>query len=228
MKPELHALGIARDETSNLDFTLQFKISPPAAVRPGAKFTLPAIITTRPAPGRHPLDYDLAQQLLLYASLRDEYGRDAATTGALTGELSDGVHSRDDDAIMGYSKFDSLAIHKSGRFRIRVCLAVAGAGGQPGLVKKAYIDSHVIRVDPSAEAVQKPSKLVHLKYFAAARKGERYIDMRNRCGTTLDPSRFDGAESEDFRRRYCTVERTMIYWSLSGRLSRSFHDFIYA
>ncbi|KAK2756716.1 hypothetical protein FQN54_005162 [Arachnomyces sp. PD_36] len=143
-----------RDETGNPEFTLQFRITPPASVQPGVKFTLPVIVATRPAAGRHPLDNDPGQQLMLYASLRDESGRNPAGAGTLTGELSDGVHSHENHTAKGYSKFNNLAIHRPGRFRLRIYL---GASAPSGLVNKAYTDSHVIRVDPSAEMVQRPS-----------------------------------------------------------------------
>ena len=99
---------------------------------------------------------------MLYASLRDESGYGAVGTGLgdLTGDLSDGVHSREDDAIEGYSKFENVAIQRQGRFRIRVHLSIAGSNDNPGLVTRAYVDSHVIRVDPHAEIVQRPSKLL--------------------------------------------------------------------
>lgn len=144
-----------RDETGNPEFSLQFRISPPTSVRPGAKFTLPVIMSTRPAAGRHPPENDSGQQLMLYASLRDESGRSPAVAGTLTGELSDGVHSREGYTGKGFSKFDNLAINRPGRFRLRIYL---GANAPSGLVNKAYADSHVIRVDPSAEMVQRPSK----------------------------------------------------------------------
>lgn len=162
MGPDFYPSAITRDETSNPDFMLQFKIPPPASVAPGVKFTLPVVIATCPAARLNPLGYDPDQQLMLYASLRDETGREAAVTGGLTGELSDSVHSGNDDTIKGYSKFANLAINRPGRYRMRVCLAIAG-GGQPGLVMKAHVDSHVIRVDPSAETTQRPSKWLFIK-----------------------------------------------------------------
>lgn len=182
MKPEFHS----SDETT--DFTLQFRIPPPPAVRPGATFTLPVIIATHPATGRHPPFPDPGQQLMLYASLRDESGRDPAIAGGLTGELSDSLHSLEDDAIRGYSKFDNLSIQRPGRFRIRVYLGIAGAGSQAGLVKKAYVDSQVIQVDPSAETVQKPSKLLHKQSYTARKHKENVSNTWTRPCATFDPS----------------------------------------
>jgi hypothetical protein len=147
---------------SPVDFTLRFWVQPPSAIRPGFKFNLPVIVATGPTAGCNPVEPDPGEQLMLYASLRDESGSSIAGIGHgdLTGDLSDGLHSQEDDALKGYSKFDNLAIQRQGRFRIRVHLGVVGSSGTPGLVTRAYVDSHVIWVHPGADMVQRPSKLL--------------------------------------------------------------------
>jgi hypothetical protein len=129
---------------------MQFQISPPPAVRPGAKISIPIIVSIRP---NAPRPLTPIEQLVVFASLRNESG-DRPAQG-LAGNMSDGLHSLEHSATRGYSKFDGLSIQEPGRYRIRIYLGVATDNE---IMTKQYIDSDVVHVHPQAGAVQKACK----------------------------------------------------------------------
>lgn len=134
---------------STSEFSLSFETVPPTAVRPGAPFTIPVIISVRPTgtPARN------VQHLVVNASLRNEAGTGAAV--GLSGNLTASVRSRTDTAMSGYAKFSPLTITRPGKYRLRVMLSAASYNG---VVTKECVDSRVIHVHAAAPASQRPSE----------------------------------------------------------------------
>ena len=135
------AFGHDHIDTGN-DYTLAFEIPPPTCLRPGMKTTIPIIVRAQAKNG-------VAHgQLVLFASLRDASGHRA--TPGLIGETSDGIHSQNNDASCGYSKFGGWSIPSPGTYRIRVYLLVAT---EDETIAKQFLDSDIIHVDADASAV---------------------------------------------------------------------------
>jgi hypothetical protein len=128
---------------------MEFIISPPKELRPGARMKVPVIVSVRAGD-----ELDEYEDLVLFLSLRDASGKRAAPV-RISGETSDNVHCRGYSCSRGYSKFENLSIATPGDYRIRVYMSVAG---QSGTVARCYLDSDIIRVHHCAAATQRPCK----------------------------------------------------------------------
>lgn len=136
--------------SSSREYGLTFEIGPPAAVRPGVPFTLPVVVGVRPVASA--AGAGSVQQLVMHASLRN----DAAPAPGLTGTLTSSVRSRIGNTTSGYARFSPLVIAAPGRYRLRVMLGAASAGG---VTTRAYVDSGIIQVHAAAAPSQRPSTL---------------------------------------------------------------------
>ncbi|KAL4897982.1 hypothetical protein BDV59DRAFT_198233 [Aspergillus ambiguus] len=142
--------------SSSREYGITFEIGPPSAVRPGVPFTLPVIAAVRPVGSS--AGGGSVQQLVMHASLRNEAG----PVPGLTGTLTSSVRSRLGNTTSGYARFSPLVIAAPGRYRLRVMLGAASAGG---VTTRAYVDSGIIQVHPGAAPSQRPtsSQVVRLQ-----------------------------------------------------------------
>ncbi|KAF9887900.1 hypothetical protein FE257_009422 [Aspergillus nanangensis] len=134
--------------SSSREYGITFELAPPIAVRPGTRFTLPVIVAVRPVGNTT----GAVQQLVMNASLRNEAG--TAPAAGLTGTLTSSVRSRNGNTTSGYARFSPLSIAAPGRYRIRIMLGAASAGG---VTTRAYVDSGVIHVHAGAAPGQRPT-----------------------------------------------------------------------
>lgn len=135
--------------TATQAFNLSLEISPPASVQPGVPFTLPVIVSFRPI-GRPPQD---RAGLVAYASLRNESG--TSPVEGLSGDRTRTLSSSSGGTMSGYVKFDSLAISKPGKYRLRVLFGENSPTRE--VTVKQTVDSGVINVHAAAPAAQRPS-----------------------------------------------------------------------
>ncbi|GES57294.1 hypothetical protein ATEIFO6365_0001058200 [Aspergillus terreus] len=135
--------------SSSREYGLTFEIGPPTAVRPGVPFTLPVVVGVRPV-GGGAAGAGSVQQLVMHASLRNETG----PAPGLTGTLTSSVRSRIGNTTSGYARFSPLVIAAPGRYRLRVMLGAASAGG---VTTRAYTDSGIIQVHAAAAPSQRPT-----------------------------------------------------------------------
>jgi hypothetical protein len=129
---------------------MDFVVAPPNRARPQAPVSLPVIVSIRPM---MPLAPDPREQLVLHATLVT--GTGTPVDGLLSGNTTDSIHSRDDNAQRGYSKFDSLTFLEAGEYQLRVWLSTAT---ETEVVSRQYIDSHTIVVANDPACSHAPSK----------------------------------------------------------------------
>jgi hypothetical protein len=119
-------------------YMMGFVIPPPRHTNPQEPVLLPVIVSIRPSMNLLP---NPMEQLVLHATLITNTG--TVVNELLSGNVTDSIHSREDDARSGYAKFNSLSFRNAGEYRLRVWL---NAATETEVVSRQYLDSELIVV----------------------------------------------------------------------------------
>ena len=195
-------------------YTMCFVIPPPRHTHPQEPVLLPVIVSIRPTMNLLP---NPMEQLVLHATLITNTG--AVVNELLSGNVTDSIHSREDDARSGYAKFDRLSFQNAGEYRLRIWL---NAATETEVVSRQYLDSELIVVHED-NALNNSHSPVPCKYFLGLASRSHFINYHpSKIALTILISIFGNISCKICSARPSgSASRTDSWesWNLRGRYS---------